>query len=218
MEHNMNYNTNNDKLVFKEYGRNVQQLVDFAKTVENREKRNKMAHAIVNLMGQMHPHLRNIEEFRHKLWDQLQVIAKFDLDVDAPYPIPQSLEDVQTKPDVIPYPQSRIRFKHYGKNIEHLIKKALEMEDKEKQYAFAKVIGSYMKMSYKSWNSESIGDEIIIEDLLSLSNGVLDLKGEDSLDTPKSMKRSNKSSNKNYSSSRNSHRNNNNNSRYRKRN
>ncbi|HNI43453.1 MAG TPA: DUF4290 domain-containing protein, partial [Chitinophagales bacterium] len=116
---NFNYFTDYNKLVFKEYGRNVQRLVEFALTIPNRAARNRFAHDIVSLMGQLNPHLRNIDDFKHKLWDHLIIISDYQLDIDSPYPYPER-EVVNRKPQVIPYPQTKIRFKQYGKNIDIL--------------------------------------------------------------------------------------------------
>jgi hypothetical protein len=121
---NFNYFTDYNKLVFKEYGRNVQRLVEFALTIPNRAARNRFAHDIVSLMGQLNPHLRNIDDFKHKLWDHLIIISDYQLDIDSPYPYPER-EVVNRKPQVIPYPQTKIRFKQYGKNIESWCKERL---------------------------------------------------------------------------------------------
>jgi len=182
--HNMTYNSENNKLVYKEYGRNVQRLVEQAVLIENREKRNQAAYAIIGLMGQMHPHLKNIEEFRHKLWDQLYAISDFKLDIDAPYSTP-TRDQVRQLPEELPYPQERIRFKHYGKNVENLIAKAVKMPPSKKRLAFAKVIAGYMKMVYRNWNQEHVNDEIIKNDLSTLSKGVLDLSDDTTLSAPK---------------------------------
>ena len=115
----LKYNTSLTKLAFKEYGRNVQQLVDHCITIEDDAYRNAFAKAIIDLMGQMSPHLRNVEDFRHKLWDHLFEIANYNLDIESPYPIPHSKD--LSKPPKLHYPQSRMRFRHYGKNVERLI-------------------------------------------------------------------------------------------------
>jgi len=184
----LNYNTKNKPLVFREYGRNIHRLVHYAITLEDRGERTQLAHHIVNLMGQMHPHLRNIEEFRQKLWYQLHAIADFKLDIDGPYvkPLP---EEVWQKAVYMPYPQSRIRYKHYGKNVLNLIKKAVVMEDEDKKIAFAKVIANYMKMVHKNWSNDLVSEELIKEDLFSLSEGRIDLRREDNLDMPKTNRK-----------------------------
>lgn len=200
--HNMPYNTDFNKLVYKEYGRNIQRLIEGVVEIEDRNKRNEAAYAIIHLMGQMHPHLKNIEEFRRKLWDQLYAISDFKLDIDGPYDKP-AREEVGQKPTRLDYPQDRMKFKHYGKNVESLIAKASKMEDPAKKMAFAKVIAGYMKMVYKSWNQDFVNDELIKSDLLSMSQGELNLLEEYNVVTPKAnrTKRNNYSSGGGYSNS-----------------
>jgi len=184
----MEYNTQNEQLIFKEYGRNIQRLVKEAIEIEDRDKRNAFANAIIALMGQLHPHLRNIEEFRFKLWHQLYILSDFKLDIDGPYPKP-TREEVRLKTGDMPYPQQRIKYKHYGKNIENLIKKAIQMEDEEKQLAMAKVIANYMRMVYKSRSNENINEEIIKNDLRILSDGILNIEQNDHISLPKSTRK-----------------------------
>ncbi|NNC94742.1 MAG: DUF4290 domain-containing protein [Chitinophagales bacterium] len=172
---------NNSKLIFREYGRNIQNLVAYAKTIEEPERRNAVAESIINLMGHLNPHLRNVEDFRHKLWDHLFILADFDLDVDSPYPIP-SKEELEKKPDHIGYPKSHPRFRQYGRNVETMVQKAIEMEDEEKKQEFSAVIASYMKLVYKNWNRENVSDDIIINDLNTLSKGKLKLEESADLD------------------------------------
>ena len=194
--HNMPYNTDFNKLVYKEYGRNIQRLIEGVVEIEDRNKRNQAAYAIIHLMGQMHPHLKNIEEFRRKLWDQLYALSDFKLEIDGPYDKP-TREEVGQKPIKLDYPQQdRMKFKHYGKNVESLIAKAVEMEDPAKKMAFAKVIAGYMKMVYKSWNQDFVNDELIKSDLLSMSQGELNLLEEYNVVTPKA----NRTKRNNYSS------------------
>ncbi|MFK7907611.1 MAG: DUF4290 domain-containing protein [Chitinophagales bacterium] len=181
--HGLKYNTSLTKLAFKEYGRNVQQLVDYCVEIEDERHRNVFAQAIIDLMGQMSPHLRNVEDFRHKLWDHLFEIANYKLDIESPYPIPLA-KDI-SKPPKLDYPQSRMRFRHYGKNVERLISKAIEMEDGPKKLAFTKVIANYMKMVYANWNRDGVSDELIKSDLELLSKGALTLSDEAAIKVPK---------------------------------
>ena len=185
---NMEYNTQNELLIFKEYGRNIQRLVKEAIEIEDRDKRNAFANAIIALMGQLHPHLRNIDEFRFKLWHQLYILSDFKLDIDGPYPKP-TREEVRLKTGDMPYPQQSIQHKHYGRNIETLVQKAILMEDPDKQLAMAKVIANYMRMVYKSWSNESINEEIIKNDLRILSDGVLNIEQNDHISLPKSNRK-----------------------------
>lgn len=190
---NMEYNTQNEQLIFKEYGRNIQRLVKEAIEIEDRDKRNAFANAIIALMGQLHPHLRNIDEFRFKLWHQLYILSDFRLDIDGPYPKP-TREEVRLKTGDMPYPQQSIKHKHYGRNIENLVQKAILMEDEDKQLAMAKVIANYMRMVYKSWSNESINEEIIKNDLRILSNGILNIEQNDHISLPKNNRKRKKTS------------------------
>lgn len=183
MSHGLIYNTSLKPVSFKEYGRNVQQLVEHCAGIEHPGERQAFAEAIIDMMGQMSPHLRNVEDFRHKLWDHLFEIANFDLDIESPYPIPS--EKDLSPPPKLQYPQSRMRFRHYGKNVEHLIKKAISMEDGPKKLAFTKVIANYMKMVYATWNRDGVSDELIKSDLELLSKGKLTLSDEASIKAPK---------------------------------
>ena len=175
------YNTQRPHLVIREYGRHLQQMVDYAVTVEDREKRTNIVLSIIDLMGQMNPHLRNVEEFRHKLWDHIYMISGGKLEVDTPYPYPD-LEKIQRKPNHIGYPHDKIRFKHYGKNVERLVEKAIEMEDEEKKKDFTECIGNYMKLVHRNWNQENANDEIIKQDIKTLSEGKLELDESSNLD------------------------------------
>lgn len=177
----MYYNTTRNYLEMREYGRNVQRMVEFTVKEKDKEKRQRMAEAIVELMGQMNPHLRNVEEFRHKLWDHLYFMSNFELEVDSPYPKPPK-DVLQDKPQHIGYPKHKIGRPQYGKNVETMIKKAMEMDDPEKQKAFAEVIGNYMKLVSQNWNKETVNDLIIKEDIKALSGGKLTLDEDSNLD------------------------------------
>lgn len=195
----MEYNTAREKLVISEYGRHVQSLIRYAVTVDDEVKRNKIAKYIVELMSQMNPQMKTIEEFKRKLWDHLFVISDFKLEVESPYPIPTE-EEVQNKAITpLPYPKQEIEFKHYGKNVEVMIDRAKNMDHKEKQKAFATVIGNYMKMVYNNWNRDNINDEVIKNDMRMLSKGDLSLEEDTNLDaltqSNKRKKRPQKSNN-----------------------
>jgi hypothetical protein len=142
----MEYNTTRNHLIVREYGRHIQKMVEYVKTIEDEEKRQRNAQALIELMGFLNPHLKNVEDFRHKLWDHLFVIADFDLDVKSPYPIP-TRETLRAKPDVLGYPKRYPRYNHLGKNIEIVIDKALEEENPEKRQGFANAIAYYMKLA-----------------------------------------------------------------------
>ena len=170
----MEYNTERVKMHIPEYGRNVQRMIEFAITVKDRDERNRVARAIISVMGQLNPHLRDVTDFKHKLWDHLFIIANFKLDVDSPYPIPNA-ETFQTKPDKVSYPDGRIRYRHYGKILEQIIKKAVEFEEGAEKEALKLAIGNSMKKSYLMWNRDSVTDDVIFEQLIELSKGKLKL-------------------------------------------
>ncbi|MCW8896977.1 MAG: DUF4290 domain-containing protein [Flavobacteriales bacterium] len=169
------YNTRRPKMVIPEYGRNIQKMIDHAMTVENKEERNKIANAIISVMGQLNPHLRDIADFKHKLWDHLFIISDFKLDVDSPYPLPDR-EAIAKKPEKLAYPENNIRFKHYGKTIENLIDQAILLEEKEEKNALIRIIANLMKKTYLTFNRDSVNDELIIADLKTLSQGKLQLE------------------------------------------
>ncbi len=169
------YNTRRPKMVIPEYGRNIQKMIDHAMTVENKEERNKIANAIISVMGQLNPHLRDIADFKHKLWDHLFIISDFKLDVDSPYPLPDR-EAIAKKPEKLAYPENNIRFKHYGKTIENLIEQAILIEEKEEKNALIRIIANLMKKTYLTFNRDSVNDELILADLKTLSQGKLQLE------------------------------------------
>lgn len=159
-------------MIIPEYGRNVQKMIDFACTIEDREERNKIANAIISVMGQLNPQLRDITDFTHKLWAHLFIMSDFLLDVDSPYPKP-SPESFRSKPDNVPYPSNDIRFGHYGKTVERLVEAACAYEEgEEKQYLVGR-IANLMKRSNLQWNSADVKDETILKDLDRLSKGAL---------------------------------------------
>jgi len=170
----MEYNTSLPKMIIPEYGRNIQKMLDFAITVTDREERNKVARAIIDVMGQLNPHLRDVTDFKHKLWDHLFIISDFQLDVDSPYPKP-TRETFQTKPELLKYPSNDIRYKHYGKTVEHIIAKAREYPDGEERNELVNQIANLMKRSYLNWNRDSVNDEVILKQLEELSKGHLKL-------------------------------------------
>ncbi|TAH10138.1 MAG: DUF4290 domain-containing protein [Sphingobacteriia bacterium] len=169
----MDYNTSRNFLGMKEYGRHVQKMVEYVLTIEDREKRQQQAQAVIELMGFLNPHLKNVEDFRHKLWDHLFFISNFKLDVDSPYPIPTK-ETYKLKPDPLPYPKRHPKYAHLGKNLEVVIDKALKEEDPEKKIGFANAIAYYMKLSYSTWHKELVHDDAIRSELNSITGGQLE--------------------------------------------
>lgn len=144
-------------------------------SIEDREERNRCARSIIAVMGNLNPHLRDIADFKHKLWDHLTVISDFKLDIDMPYPKPTP-ETLFTRPRKVDYPYNRIRYKHYGKTIENMINKASEMEDGTERKAFIVVIANLMKKMYLTWNREAVSDEIILGDIKTLSQGRIEIE------------------------------------------
>jgi len=169
----MEYNTTRNHLTIREYGRHIQKMAEYVLTIEDREKRQKNANALVELMGFLNPHLKNVEDFRHKLWDHLFLITDFKLDVDSPYPIP-TRETLRPTPDPLPYPKRYPKYNHLGKNIEIIIDKALKEEDAEKRQGFANSIAYYMKLTYSNWHKELVHDDNIQTELASITDGELE--------------------------------------------
>ncbi len=169
---NFDYNSTRSKLILAEYGRNVQNMVDHICTVPSREERNRLAQVVIDMMGVLNPHLRDVSDFKHKLWDHLYIISDFKIDVDSPYPIP-SKEEIRHKPEPLPYPQHRIRFKHYGHIVESMIEKAMAVPHEETRQKMTLGIANFMKMAYLTWNKDSVNDLQIIQDLKELSGFVL---------------------------------------------
>ena len=174
----MEYNTQRKKMELPEYGRSVQNMVDHALTIEDREERQRCANTIVNIMGGMFPHLRDVPDFKHKLWDHLAIMSDFKLDIDYPFEIVKR-EELEMKPGKIAYPDNAIRFRHYGRFLEAMIKKLPEMEDGEEKQALLHMLAVQMKKNLNNWNKEGIEDQKIVDDLREYSNGAIDLKVED---------------------------------------
>lgn len=162
-------------LIMPEYGRNVQQMVDHAITIPDREERMKCAQTIINVMGNMFPCLRDVNEFKHKLWDHLAMMSRYQLDIDYPYEIVPKDKNVEIK-EKIPYPVSKIRYMHYGYLVQDMVKVALDMEEGERKDNFVIFIANYMKKQYLIWNKDSVDDAKIQADLLVLSEGKLSFK------------------------------------------
>ena len=168
----LEYNSSRNKLVISEYGRHIQKLVEHALTLEDKEERQKMANGIIDIMGELTPQLRDVADFKHKLWDHLFVISNFELDVDSPYEKP-IIEKLFEKPEPLAYPNSKIKYNHYGKVIELMIDEAIKMEDQELKSKLVIAIANQMKKSYVNWNLDTVEDEIILNQLTKLSKGKL---------------------------------------------
>jgi hypothetical protein len=167
---NYDYNTQRKRMALPEYGRNVQKMVDHIKTIEDRDERNRAAKTIIQIMGNLNTQIRDVGDFRHKLWDHLALIADFELDIDSPYPVPEPSKFVE-KPKQIPYRQGEIRFLHYGRIIELMIDAASEMDDGDEKEYLTNLIVNQMKKAYITWNRGQVADEVIIGDMKLLSRG-----------------------------------------------
>ncbi|TNF44068.1 MAG: DUF4290 domain-containing protein [Bacteroidetes bacterium] len=172
----MDYNTQRKKLPLPEYGRNIQNMVDYLFTINDRDKRNRSAQTVIDVMGNIYPYLRDVPEFKHKLWDHLAIMSDFKLDIDYPYdpPTPDILIE---KPKRVPYPHTKIRYKHYGFIMESLIRKSTEVEGEEKEILI-ELLANHMKKSYVAWNKDGVDDEKIFLDLKELSRGKLNISRE----------------------------------------
>ena len=168
----MEYNTTRNELIMREYGRHVQKMIEHILTIEEPERRQANAHAAIELMGFLNPHLKNVEDFRHKLWDHLFLIADFKLDIKSPYPIP-TREALKARPQPLPYPKRHPKFSHLGKNLEVVIKKALKEENPDKRLGFANAIAYYMKLAYNNWHKETVHDDAIQSGLSNITEGQL---------------------------------------------
>jgi hypothetical protein len=163
----MDYNTSRKKLPMPEYGRNIQNMVDYLFTVEDKEKRNQSAQAVIDVMGNLYPYLRDVAEYKHKLWDHLAIMSNFELDIDYPYE-PPSPDILTEKPKRVPYNQHEIKLKHYGLITKKLIDAAIDMEGEEQRILIEQV-ANQMKKLYMAWNGDSVEDEKIFIDLEEIS-------------------------------------------------
>nr|QST87840.1 putative DUF4290 domain-containing protein [uncultured organism] len=175
MPENFDYNSTRNKLILSEYGRNVQNMVKYIVALPTKEERNRYAQVVIDLMGFLNPHLRDVADFKHKLWDHLHIISDFQIDVDSPYPKP-SPDAIHLKPEPLKYPHQRIKYKHYGKTIELMIEKAKSIDDPERKRHMVQAVANFMKMAYVQWNKDSVTDEMILSDLYNLSGGQLKLE------------------------------------------
>jgi hypothetical protein len=212
----LEYNTERKRLIIPEYGRHVQKMINQALDTEDDVERNKIAKSIIGVMGNMQPHLRDVPDFQHKLWDQLFIMADFALDVDSPYPKP-SREVLQERPNPLGYPQNFPKYRFYGNNIKRMIDVAISWEEGEKKEALEFAIANHMKKCFLNWNKDTVDDYVIFRHLLELSNGQIDLaaKEEDLSDASNLLKQKKKfvssnsnSNNKNQQRNKSTNRNN----------
>ena len=169
----MDYNSNRKKLKLPEYGRNIHKMVDYVVSIEDRAERNRAANQIIEIMGNMYPYLRDVSDFRHKLWDHIAIMSDFKLDIDYPYDPPRP-ETFTEKPRPVPYDHSPIKYRHYGKLIERMIEQAAQFEDgSPEKKQLTNMLANQMKKSFVVWNKDSVNDDKIFEDLEELSDGQL---------------------------------------------
>ena len=177
MGDSLEYNTKRSKLVIPEYGRHIQRMVDQLLNSKNREDRNKIAKAIIGVMGNLNPHLRDVTDFQHKLWDQLYIMSDFKLDVDSPYEKP-SKNILEEKPDKLLYPQTNPKYRFYGNNITRMINVAKDWEEGQLKDALVYTIANHMKKCFLNWNKDTVEDNLIFEHLDELSEGKLKINSE----------------------------------------
>lgn len=175
----MEYPSLEGKLIMPEYGRNIQQMVHHAMSIENREERARCVKTIINIMGNLFPYLRDVNDFKHKLWDHVAIMSDFNLDIEFPYEIVKK-ENLYTRPDLIPYQNRRIRYMHYGRTLQEMIHKAADYEEGIEKTELIRLIANQMKKCLISWNKEFADNKKVFDDLRELSNGKIDLS-EDSL-------------------------------------
>ena len=175
MTFDLEYNSERPLMIIPEYGRHIQKLVDHCVALEDKEARNTMAKAIVDVMGNLQPHLRDVPDFKHKLWDQLFIMSGFGLDADSPYEKP-SKEELQEKPESLAYPKSASRYRYYGNNIQTMINVALSWDDGDMKEALLFTIANHMKKCYLNWNKDTVDDAVIFKHLFDLSDGKFDLR------------------------------------------
>lgn len=173
----MQYNTQQKRMPLPEYGRSIQNMVNHALTIEDRAERQRCANTIINIMGGMFPHLRDVPDFKHKLWDHLAIMSDFKLDIDYPFEIiPKN--DLDAKPDSVSYPCTKIRYRHYGRTLEMLIRKACEFPEGDEKQNLVALICNHMKKDYITWNKDTVDDRKIADDLYELSGGKLQMTDE----------------------------------------
>ena len=170
----MQYNTQQKRMPLPEYGRSIQNMVDHALTIEDRAERQRCANTIINIMGGMFPHLRDVPDFKHKLWDHLAIMSDFKLDIDYPFEVIRQ-NNLESKPEPVPYPNTKIIYRHYGRTLEVLIQKACELPEGDEKQNLVALICNHMKKDYMTWNKDTVDDRKIADDLYELSGGKLQM-------------------------------------------
>lgn len=185
----MEYNTTRGPLILPEYGRNVQNMIAYAMEVADREERNRAAQAIIEVMGQLNPHLRDVDDYRHKLWTHLFVMSDFKLDVDSPYEKPKP-EVLAESPDIMEYPKSKIRFGHYGQHTQRILESAKDVTDEKEKEFLKNTMANFMKKQFLAYNNDAVENNVIADQLKELSKGELVLENPDELVNTNTLLRS----------------------------
>lgn len=199
MKDNLEYNTIREDLIIPEYGRHIQKMIHHASSQKSKDERNKIAKSIISVMGNLQPHLRDVSDFQHKLWDQLFIMSDFKLDVDSPFEKPKK-EELLAKPDPLSYPQNFPKYRFYGNNIKIMIDEAVKWDSGDKKDALVYIIANHMKKCFLNWNKDSVEDQVIFDHLFELSNSKIDLRNskETLLDASVLMRSKKRFSNKKY--------------------
>lgn len=199
MIENLEYNTVREDLIIPEYGRHIQKMINYASSRESKEERNKLANSIISVMGNLQPHLRDVSDFQHKLWDQLFIMSDFKLDADSPFEKP-SKEVLNAKPDPLSYPQNFPKYRFYGNNIKIMIDEAVKWDDGEMKEALVLTIANHMKKCFLNWNKDSVKDQVIFDHLYELSDSKIDIRDskEELLDSALLLRSKKRFSNKKF--------------------
>lgn len=176
----MQYNTQRKQLALPEYGRSIHEMVEYCITLREKSERNQVANTIIKIMGQLNPHLRDTDDYVHKLWDHLFIMSDFRLDVDSPFPIP-SQDTFKSKPERVPYPGGTVKYGYYGRILQDMISKCSDLEEGKEKEAFKVSIANLMKRFFLNWNRETLSDDVIVKHLAELSNGRLTLEDTEKL-------------------------------------
>ena len=199
MIENLEYNTIREELIIPEYGRHIQKMINYASSRESKEERNKLANSIISVMGNLQPHLRDVPDFQHKLWDQLFIMSDFKLDADSPFEKP-SKEVLNAKPEPLSYPQSFPKYRFYGNNIKIMIDEAVKWDAGEMKEALVLTIANHMKKCFLNWNKDSVKDQVIFDHLYELSETKIDIRDskEELLDSALLLRSKKRFSNKKF--------------------
>ena len=199
MIENLEYNTVREELIIPEYGRHIQKMINYASSRESKEERNKLANSIISVMGNLQPHLRDVPDFQHKLWDQLFIMSDFKLDADSPFEKP-SKEVLNAKPDPLSYPQNFPKYRFYGNNIKIMIDEAVKWDAGEMKEALVLTIANHMKKCFLNWNKDSVKDQVIFDHLYELSETKIDIRDskEELLDSSLLLRSKKRFSNKRF--------------------